>query len=271
MPAISPPPSAWYDAVARRHSYRTYDGRAVEPDKLARLTQTCLEFSRPQARLALSGTGGADVFRGIAGSYGKVTGAGAWVAVIVDTTLPECMPWAGYVGEGIILEAVTLGLATCWVGGFFRPGRVTEYIELKPGEKVMAITPVGYATASLSATDRALKRLAGSHKRLKLDELATGLPRADWPEWVTVALQAARLAPSAVNRQPWRFEVQADAITIGIESDSDTHRIPMRLDCGIAMLHLELGAGRAGVSGRWEFLQLPRVARFITGENGAEG
>ncbi len=30
-------------------------------------------------------------------------------------------------------------------------------------------------------------------------------------------------------------------------------RIPRRLDCGIAMLHLELGAKHAGESVRWSF------------------
>ncbi|HHY93759.1 MAG TPA: nitroreductase, partial [Firmicutes bacterium] len=27
----------------------------------------------------------------------------------------------GYTGEAVVLEATALGLATCWVGGFFRP------------------------------------------------------------------------------------------------------------------------------------------------------
>lgn len=269
MPAIFQQPSAWYDAIERRHSYRTYDGREVQPDKLARLAETCLGCSRPQARTVLVDAGGDEIFRGIVGSYGKVTGAGAWIAIIADTGFPDCMPWTGYVGEGVILEAVTLGLATCWVGGFFRSERVADQIELKQGEKVMAVTPVGYATATLSTTDRLLKRFARSHQRRQLEELTSGLPRAEWPDWVTVALEAARLAPSAVNRQPWRFEVEEGAITVAIESVTDANRIPMRLDCGIAMLHLELGARRAGVSGRWELLELPRVARFIAGAKDA--
>ncbi len=38
--------------------------------------------------------------------------------------------------------------------------------------------------------------------------------------------------------------------------------ISKRLDCGIAMLHLELGARAAGTSGSWEFLKSPGVAQF---------
>jgi len=34
------------------------------------------------------------------------------------------------------------------------------------------------------------------------------------------------------------------------------------LDCGIAMLHLELGARSSGANGRWAALAPPDVARY---------
>jgi len=36
---------------------------------------------------------------------------------------------------------------------------------------------------------------------------------------------------------------------------TDTPRVSKRLDCGIAMLHFELGAASLGVSGSWELLE----------------
>ena len=35
-----------------------------------------------------------------------------------------------------------------------------------------------------------------------------------------------------------------------------------RLDCGIAMLHIEVAALNCGVKGKWELLASPQVARF---------
>ena len=35
-----------------------------------------------------------------------------------------------------------------------------------------------------------------------------------------------------------------------------------RLNCGIAMLHLEVGALKEGVAGEWEYLTLPQIAEF---------
>ena len=41
-----------------------------------------------------------------------------------------------------------------------------------------------------------------------------------------------------------------------------------RLDCGVAMLHIEVAALDCGVRGRWEFLKAPKVARFTITSGG---
>lgn len=110
--------------------------------------------------------------------------------------------------------------------------------------------------------ERFLKGIARSRTRKDLTGLASGLPQAKWPGWVSTALEAARLAPSAVNRQPWRFYVDDKSITISVDSLENTYGLPKRLDCGIAMLHIELGARYAGADGNWGYLPPPQVARF---------
>ncbi len=47
------------------------------------------------------------------------------------------------------------------------------------------------------------------------------------------------------------------AVTKGSEGN-----ISRRLDCGIAMLHFEVGARLMGAPGRWEVLEAPQVARY---------
>ena len=101
-----------------------------------------------------------------------------------------------------------------------------------------------------------------SHRRRPLDNLVTGLAGPDWPPWIRSALEAARLAPSAVNRQPWRFHVAPDSITVAVNSLKREYGISKRLCCGIAMLHIEVAALNCGINGRWEFLPAPEVARF---------
>jgi len=70
------------------------------------------------------------------------------------------------------------------------------------------------------------------------------------------------VAPSAMHRQPWRFRLEDGALIVA-SSGVQTPRLSLRLDCGIAMLHAELGARGAGCDGAWEALTAPDVARWV--------
>jgi hypothetical protein len=70
------------------------------------------------------------------------------------------------------------------------------------------------------------------------------------------------LAPSAVNRQPWGFDLEDDSITVHVRTGGPEFSVSKRLDCGIAMLHIEVAAMSCGVRGEWQFLKAPQVARF---------
>jgi nitroreductase len=166
----------------------------------------------------------------------------------------------GYTGEGLVLEATALGLATCWVGGLFKPRAVSSTLRLTAGERVLGISPVGHPSAKAGLTDRSFRALARSAKRKPVEDLIVGglAPEDRW----RAAITAARLAPSATNRQPWRFRIEGDAVTVLVDAVKANEKLSRRLDCGIAMLHLELGARAAGLGGAWEFLGGPEVARF---------
>jgi hypothetical protein len=256
------PVERWYPAIFRRLSRRTYIEEAPEEDKLARLDQVCLEFRPfPEVRSQLVRKSPQTVFKGLVGRYGRVNGAPVYVAFIGKMSSPRVQEAAGYTGEGIILEATAMGLATCWVGGFFRPESVRSQIDIRPGERVLSVTPVGYAPAEKDGQERIMSGLVKSRSRKPLGGLVKGEIAVVWME---KALEAARLAPSAQNRQPWRFRVEKDGVVIGVDRSFSVSSISKRLDCGIAMLHFELGALAAGAAGRWEILSSPDVAKFVT-------
>jgi hypothetical protein len=204
------------------------------------------------------------VFKGIIGSYGRIKNAPAFIAFIGKMDGPFVQEQVGYTGEGIILEATALGLSTCWVGGFFRAEIAASLAEVSHGERVLAVTPVGYARESESLQEKLMTGFARSHNRVAISKLARGLPREKWPDWVNPSLEAARRAPSAANRQPWGFDVQDDGITVFVRTAGPEFNVSKRLDCGIAMLHLEVAALDSGCRGKWEFLPSPQVAIFKT-------
>ncbi|MEE8469926.1 MAG: nitroreductase family protein [Dehalococcoidia bacterium] len=258
------PHSRWHGAIARRRSRRRFDSAELESNLVDLLEAICKDF-RPfsQARAQLVTRSPDTVFKGAVGPYGKIKGAPAYIAFIGDMDDPHIPEEIGYLGEGIILEATAMGLATCWVGGFFRPKVAASAVGTGGSERVFAVTPVGHALAGFSAQERIMTGFGRSHRRKPLAELVTGLKEEDFPPWVKAALEAARLAPSAINRQPWRFQVTPESITVAVDNRRLDFGISTRLDCGIAMLHIEVAALDCGVQGRWEPLEAPKVARFI--------
>jgi nitroreductase len=258
------PCARWYQAIGQRRSYRNYDkNRHIESEKLASLETVCKEFRPfPDARVELVNEPVEDIFKFIAGSYGIIRGAPSFLAFIGNIGNPNVSEHVGYTAEGTVLEATALGLNTCWVGASFNAKKTSSLVDIGNKERLMGVSPLGYAVNNETITDKIMTGFGRHHKRLPVDKLLNGLNYNQSPEWIKYAIEAVRLAPSAVNRQPWGFNIEKDAITVYIRSSGPDAKIPFRLDCGIAMLHIEVAALNAGITGKWEFLESPQVARF---------
>lgn len=231
---------------------------------MAALDKACKSFKPfPHCRSCLVVESADKVFKGIVGGYGKIKGATAFVAFIGDMGSPHVQEETGYTGEGIILEATALGLGTCWVGGFFRPEAVARLIPVRDNERVLAVTPVGYASSCESTEERLMSGFGRNHRRLPATRMVTSPQPEVLPAWAREAIEAARVAPSAINRQPWAFTVDDDSITVSVRTRGPEYTVSKRLDCGIAMLHIEIAALSHGMQGNWEFLGAPNVGRFV--------
>jgi hypothetical protein len=237
----------WFDAIARRHSRRTFDGRAVEPALLDRVEATCRQASEGRdARVVLVRSAPANIFKGVIGSYGKIVGAPSVLAFVgTDHSGMD----VGYAGESVVLDATLAGLDTCWNAGFFSPERVAGLVDLAAGERVCAVSPLGYATETMSGGERRLCASVKADTRMAIAEIAPGCD--SWPAWAREAAEAVRVAPSGCNAQPWRLRFEAGSLVLGAAARV-IFSVP--IDMGIAMLHAELGALHAGVRGAWEIL-----------------
>ncbi len=255
----------WHGAIFQRRSRRRYDATPLEPAQLDNLKIICREFRPfPQVRAELINESPDEILRGAIGSYGKIKGAPTLIAFVGDMNDPPVQEKVGYTGEGIILEATAMGLATCWVGGwmFFRREAAASLLGIGEHEKVLAVTPVGRPVGEPTLEEAAMTGFGLFHTRRPLTEMVAGLDPAEWSHWIKSALEAARLAPSAINRQPWRFHIESNIITVSMDNPSFNLGISKRLDCGIAMLHIEVAALDSMVKGEWQLLENPNVARY---------
>ncbi len=245
-------------AIRIRRSVRRYAAQPVPQDLLDRLTTVAREADhliRPGARVER--VDGREQVAGVlaryAGVYSLVQGAPHLLIGIIPKDAPEDRADLGYVLERVVLEATRLGLSTCWMTGSYRRDRAARAVPLRPGEQVAAVVALGYARTDPLARfhDGTVRRLARSHRRLPLTQIAFadrwGQPLC--PEEVDPTrvemLECARLAPSALNRQPWRFIVEEETIHLALTA-------PAPIDAGIAMAHIALSAQALGRPGRWQ-------------------
>ena len=251
--------SKWYPAIYTRRSRRSYKPNPIDSQLLNNINGFCEHFSPfTNTRAVLVSQQVDKAFRGIIGP----SGAPAFIAFVGNVSDNHVQEKIGYVGEAVVLEATSLELSTCWVGGFLRKDIIEELVDADSSEEVFGLTPIGYAKERTSVKESIMTGFGWTHRRKLLSKLISGLPEKDWPGWTRGVLEAARLAPSAMNRQPWKFHIGMDSITISTNETGHDFNLSKRLDCGIAMLHLEVAALAQGINGTWELLDTPQVARF---------
>ena len=261
MTTVSP---AWYPAINTRCSRRAYDkDKTIGEEVNTRLHEVCNGF-RPYSgvRVEYFSEPPDDIFANAVVFYGNIKGAPAFFAFIGDMSDPNVQEKVGYTGEAAVLEATSHGLGTCWVALTYNAKAVKSLVKLGQNEKLICVSPVGYTTETWSLEEKAFSGFGAYHQRKPLQSMVSGQAESAWPDWAKAAVEAARLAPSAMNRQPWNFRVEESGITVSVKDRGPEFNVARRLDCGIAMLHIELGALSCGVHGKWELLTRPQVARF---------
>ena len=120
----------------------------------------------------------------------------------------------GFLFQQMDLYLQTLGLGVCWLGmGRMNP-KTTQQVE---GMKFVIMLSFGYPKGDQ------LRRDGKGFKRKSMEQISD---KAD------SRLEPARLAPSAVNSQPWYFTHEDDTIHVYCSQKGN------RLDAGIALAHL---------------------------------
>jgi hypothetical protein len=194
------------------------------------------------------------------GTYGIIKGSSSFVVSAVeegDMNLEEL----GCELESFVLYAASLGLGTCWMGGTFKRGEYAKALELKEGELLPIVTPIGYPAKSEGFVGTVMRRLAGSRNRKPWEELFFNssfdnkLGKSEAGIYAE-ALEMVRLAPSASNKQPWRIVRDNDKLHFYLQHTkgySSALGFDMqRIDIGIAMCHLDFTLKEAGIEGNWE-------------------
>ena len=261
-----------YNAIETRQSRRKYKSKPIGQSQIETLRETVesLEQEVSSVKIIIRPEGFERIIKNIFGFYGLISGAWSYAVILADKTVENYQVQAGYAGEALILKATSMEIDTCWIGGFYNSDKIKKELELPENHEIMSVISLGEAKAKKTISEKIMKKVTGSTKRKALSELCNPTFDEDWPDWIKTAIKAARLAPSAVNRQPWSFKVNGDKLVLSASTEKEKGEVSPYLDCGIALLHLELGARNAGQLVEIRELKPPEIAEIIPVEKGAD-
>ena len=191
------------------------------------------------------------------GSYGIIKGAKLYIGIAVKKE-DFAYENLGFVFEKLVLFLTSIGLGTCWFGGNLKGSSFEKAMNLNDGEIFPIMSPVGYGFDVYTFTEKFIKFAIGSNKRkdfskLFFEEDFNSSIKMDINSPYVEALEMVRVAPSAINLQPWRvlkIGKRFHFYTINPKKKTDSFYI-QRIDMGIALAHFLMTLEEKGITGNF--------------------
>lgn len=210
------------EIMKARHSVRQYADKPIETEKRAILDEMVAEINSQNDLHIQIVYDEPKCFDSFMAHYGKFSGVQNYIALVGKKTadLDEKL---GYYGEKLVLKAQELGLNTCWVA--LTHGKSSATIQ--KGEKLGCLITLGYGTNQ-----------GVTHKSKPLPEVCNY--SSTMPGWFLDGMEAALLAPTAMNQQKFFFEL-VDDDTVKAKCGKGFYT---KLDLGIVKYHFEAMTGK---------------------------
>ncbi|MBP5279993.1 MAG: nitroreductase family protein [Erysipelotrichaceae bacterium] len=241
----------YIDLIRQRRSVRTFDGRKISEEDLNRIKEFSKTVSNPygldiewcfldssKEKLNVPVIGGCDTY-----ITGKMKNS------------EHANEAFGYSFEQIVLYAWSLGVGTTWIAGTMDRKAFERAIDLKDDEIMPCISPLGYAAEKMTFRETMMRKglkadVRKDSKGLFFDE-EFGVPLY-LEDAVNEALEAVRLAPSAVNKQPWRIIRQNNTFHFYKKPEVRNEGIidVQKIDIGIALCHFQLVLKENGIDSK---------------------
>ncbi|MCR5010069.1 MAG: nitroreductase family protein [Clostridia bacterium] len=239
------------DIMRSRRSVRTFDGNVLRPEDAEKIIAFAEQTETPYGipivwKLLDAKKDGL--------SSPVIIGTDAYIAGKMRK-VPRAEEAFGYAFEKIVLFAESLGIGTTWIAGTMDRAAFEKAMELADGEVMPCVSPLGYPAKKMSLRESMMRKGIKADTRMKFWDLffdgSFDKPLAEEKAGkLAEALEGVRLAPSAVNKQPWRVVVCGDKAHF-YEKRSKGYVTPdgwdvQKIDMGIALCHFDLAAQECG-------------------------
>lgn len=210
------------EAIKARHSVRQFIDKPLDKEAVSILNSEidiCNKESGLNIQLI---TNEPEAFQAGKASYGQFKGCKNYLAVVGPAGKDI---EAGYYGERVVLKAQELGINSCWVALTYKKGKA-QSVENK-GEKRYLLIALGYGETNGTA-----------HKSKSISDISDY--KDGDPDWYKAGLQAALLAPTAMNQQKFKFKRDGEKVTLSVAGLS----VYTKIDRGIVKYHFEVVSGK---------------------------
>ena len=210
------------EAMKARHSVRQYKNQPIGAETVLAMQaeiDTCNRESGLHIQLV---TNEPKAFDGFMAHYGKFSGVTNYIAMIGRKS-SELGEKCGYYGERLVLKAQELGLNTCWVAMTY--SKIKNALIVGQGEKICVVIALGYGETQ-----------GVPHKSKAITEVSK--VEGEMPDWFKNGMEAALLAPTAMNQQKFLFSLDGNQVSAKAGIGFYSH-----IDLGIVKYHFEFGAG----------------------------
>ncbi len=218
------------EAIQARHSVRAYTGQPLTDADAQALQEKIDEVNRVGRLHIQLIRNEPKAFLGPFARYGKFRNVTDYL-VMVGVKADDLDERIGYYGEQLVLLAQTLGMNTCWVGLSYT--KIPNTYVLNDGEVIQAYISIGYGETQ-----------GVSHKIKRIEQVSN--VSGSTPDWFRRGVEAALLAPTAINQQKFSFDYlgmidghHRVLAKKGFSLVGYTH-----MDLGIAKYHFEIAAGK---------------------------
>lgn len=209
------------EVIKQRHAVRQFIDKPLDQEAVEMLRAEIDQCNAESGLHIQLITDEPEAFQAGKTSYGQFKGCKNYLAIIGPAGKDI---EAGYYGERIVLKAQELGINSCWVALTYKKGKTQG--EENSGEKRYLVVALGYG-----------ENQGVSHKVKTLETVSDY--KAGDPGWYQQGLEAALLAPTAMNQQKFRFTRNGENVTLKAGLG-----FYVKIDLGIVKYHFEAVTGK---------------------------
>lgn len=210
------------EIMKQRHSVRQYLDKPVEQEKRDALNAMAAQINEETGLHIQIFYDEPKCYDSFMAHYGKFTGVANYIA-LVGKKSPKLDNMLGYYGEKLAIKAQEMGLNTCWTAMTHGKSKA----DIGKGEKQGCIIALGYGeNEGVEHTNKPLQKVCNYTEASS--------------EWFVKGVEAALLAPTAMNQQKFFFELTPD----GTVKASCGKGFYAKVDLGIVKYHFEAVTGK---------------------------